>query len=150
MSLISLSIWSIMGWNVQSAMWWCAVGHVVGGPCDFSVSPWSKSFFFPFLGDFYSTWGPVGTGARTWTWTRAWQLFKLLVIFLVIKNFRACFRQQLFALDLFLLFLHTCNVIYNSIKQTKKCLICLRHFFGQAILLLNFKTKFVTLGCPKM
>ena len=27
--------------------------------------------FFPFLGDFYSTWGPVGTGARTWTWTRA-------------------------------------------------------------------------------
>ena len=31
-------------------------------PCDFSVSPWSKSFFFSFLGDFYSTWGPVGTG----------------------------------------------------------------------------------------
>ena len=46
-------------------------GGWVGGPCDFSVSPWSKSFFFPFLGDFYSTWGPVGTGARTWTWTRA-------------------------------------------------------------------------------
>ena len=23
--------------------------------------------FFLFLGDFYSTWGPVGTGARTWT-----------------------------------------------------------------------------------
>ena len=21
-----------------------------GGPCDFSVSPWSKSFFFSFLG----------------------------------------------------------------------------------------------------
>ena len=47
---------------------------VVGGPCDFSVSPWSKSFFFPFLGDFYSTWGSVGTRAWTWTWTRAWQL----------------------------------------------------------------------------
>ena len=56
----------------------CAVGHVVmcsrpcggvGGPCDFSVSPWSKSFFFPFLVDFYSTMGSVGTG--TWTWTRA-------------------------------------------------------------------------------
>ena len=31
---------------------------------------WSKSFF-SFLGDFYSTWGPVGTGAWTWTWTRA-------------------------------------------------------------------------------
>ena len=29
----------------------------VGGPCDFSVSPRSKSFFFLFLGDFYSTWG---------------------------------------------------------------------------------------------
>ena len=44
------------------------------GPCDFSVSPWCKSFFFPFFGDFYSTWGSVWTGARTWTWTRAWQL----------------------------------------------------------------------------
>ena len=42
-----------------------------GGPCDFSVSPWSKSFFFPFFGDFYSTWGPDGTGARTLTWTGA-------------------------------------------------------------------------------
>ena len=40
-------------------------------PCDLSVSPWSKSFFFPFLGDFYSTWGPVRT--RAWTWTRARQ-----------------------------------------------------------------------------
>ena len=33
-----------------------------GGPCDFSVSPWSQSFFFPFLGDFYSTWGLLGQG----------------------------------------------------------------------------------------
>ena len=44
-----------------------------GGPCDFSVSPRSKSFFFLFLGDFYLTWGPVWTRARTRTWTRAWQ-----------------------------------------------------------------------------
>ena len=51
-------------------VWWWWWG---GGPCDFSVSPWSKSFFFLFLGDFYLTWGPVGTGARTQTWTRAWQ-----------------------------------------------------------------------------
>ena len=43
----------------------------VGGPCDFSVSPWSKSFFFSFLGDFYLTWGSVGTGAWTRTWARA-------------------------------------------------------------------------------
>ena len=28
-------------------VWWWWWG---GGPCDFSVSPWSKSFFFPFLG----------------------------------------------------------------------------------------------------
>ena len=27
--------------------------------------------FFLFWGDFYSTWGPVGTGATTRTWTRA-------------------------------------------------------------------------------
>ena len=47
------------------------LGYVVGGPCDFSVSPWSKSFFIPFLGDFHSTWGSVGTGAWTRTWTRA-------------------------------------------------------------------------------
>ena len=38
------------------------VGGWGGGPCDFSVSPRSKSFFFLFLGDFYSTWGPVGQG----------------------------------------------------------------------------------------
>ena len=25
------------------------MGGVVGSPCDFSVSPWSKSFFFPFF-----------------------------------------------------------------------------------------------------
>ena len=35
---------------------------------DFSVSPWSKFFYFPFLENFYSTWGPVGA----WTWTTNW------------------------------------------------------------------------------
>ena len=30
-------------------------GVVVGGPCDFSVRLWSKSFFLPFFGDFYLT-----------------------------------------------------------------------------------------------
>ena len=60
----------VMGWS-QSL--WCR-SQSLWYSCDFSVSPWSKSFFFPFLGDFYSTWGPVGTGAQTWTWTRAWQL----------------------------------------------------------------------------
>ena len=40
------------------------------GPCDYGVSPRSKSFFF-FLFDFYSTWEPGGTRI----WTRAWQLF---------------------------------------------------------------------------
>ena len=44
---------------MPKSYWW--VGGV-GGPFDFSVSPWSKSFFFPFLGDFYSTCGSVGTG----------------------------------------------------------------------------------------
>ncbi len=44
---------------------------MVGGPCDFSVSLRSKSFFFLFLGDFYLTWGPVGIRAWTRTWTRA-------------------------------------------------------------------------------
>ena len=44
-----------------------------GGPCYYCVSPWSKSFFYNFLGDFHSTKGSVGTGAWTWTWTRAWQ-----------------------------------------------------------------------------
>ena len=38
------------------------IGWWGGGPCDYSVSPWSKSFFFPFLGDFYSTWGLLGQG----------------------------------------------------------------------------------------
>ena len=36
-------------------------GYMEGGPCNFSVSPWSKAFFFPFLGDFCSTWRSVGT-----------------------------------------------------------------------------------------
>ena len=47
------------------------------GPCDFSVSPRSKYCFFLLWGDFYLTWGPVGT--RAWTWTRAWQLRNLHV-----------------------------------------------------------------------
>ena len=34
------------GWEMSSQL--CGG---VGGQCDFSVSPWSKSFFFPFLGD---------------------------------------------------------------------------------------------------
>ena len=34
----------------------------VGGPCDFSVSPWSKSFFFPFLGTFIQLGGLLGQG----------------------------------------------------------------------------------------
>ena len=29
---------------------WGGVGWWGGGPCDFSVSPWSKSFFFSFFG----------------------------------------------------------------------------------------------------
>ena len=36
----------------QSTPSWIKVkgwGGGVGGPCDFSVSPWSKSFFFPFI-----------------------------------------------------------------------------------------------------
>ena len=55
--------------------WECGRGGV-GSPCDFSVSPWSKFLYFPFLEDFYSTWGPVGAWTRTWT--RAWQ-FSLYV-----------------------------------------------------------------------
>ena len=43
--------------KVPKNMGW---GGVVG-PCNFSVSPWSKAFFFPFLGDFCSTWRSVGT-----------------------------------------------------------------------------------------
>ena len=54
----------LVGWvgNERLCGDW-AGGYVVGGPCDFSVSPWSKSFFIPFLRDIYSTWGSVGTGA---------------------------------------------------------------------------------------
>ena len=34
-----------------------------GGPCDFSVSPWSKSFFFSFLGGtFIRLGGLLGQG----------------------------------------------------------------------------------------
>ena len=36
-----------------------------------SYSPLPKVFFFPFLLDLYQTWGSVGGGAQTWTWTRA-------------------------------------------------------------------------------
>ena len=36
-----------------------------GGPCDFSVSPWSKSFFFSFLrGTFIQLGGLLGQGLR--------------------------------------------------------------------------------------
>ena len=35
---------------------------VVGGPCDFSVSPWSKSFFFPFWGTYIQIGGLLGQG----------------------------------------------------------------------------------------
>ena len=35
---------------------------VVGGPCDFSVSPWSKSFFFPFGGTFIQLGDLLGQG----------------------------------------------------------------------------------------
>ena len=37
-------------------------GGWVGGPCDFSVSPWSKSFFFSFLGTFIQLGGLFGLG----------------------------------------------------------------------------------------
>ena len=108
MSLISMSTWSIFWlgeprgsfWDtftfctflpehsfmLKSYGWWGGVG---GGPCDFSVSPWSKSFFFLFLGDFYSTLGPVGTGARTWTWTRAWQ-FRVSPLHTSTQNTISC------------------------------------------------------------
>ena len=33
-----------------------------GGPCDFSVSPWSKPFFFLFLGTFIRLGGLLGQG----------------------------------------------------------------------------------------
>ena len=38
------------------------IGWGGGGPCDFSVSPWSKSFFFPFLGTFIQLGGLLGQG----------------------------------------------------------------------------------------
>ena len=69
----------IMETNWTKPLWkWLITPY--GGPCKNSVRPRSKSFFFPFLGDFYSIWGSVGTGAWawTWTWTRAWQLFAII------------------------------------------------------------------------
>ena len=45
----------LKSWGVGGVGW-----GGVGGPCDFVVSPRSKSFF-SFLGDFYSTLVPVGT-----------------------------------------------------------------------------------------
>ena len=35
---------------------------VRGGPCDYSVSPWSKSFFFLFRGTFIQLGGLLGQG----------------------------------------------------------------------------------------
>ncbi len=76
MSLLLLSTRSIClaGWikGIILSHFYFWLGWV--GPCENSVSPRSKSFFFPFLGDFYSTWWSVGTGAWTRTRTRAWQL----------------------------------------------------------------------------
>ena len=46
-------------------------GGVGGGAHVILVSALGPNPSFPFFGDFYSTWGPVGTGARTWFWTRA-------------------------------------------------------------------------------
>ena len=57
-------IW--VGWvgNEQLAMSWMAYLILVS-----ALDP--NPSFFPVLGDFYSTWGSVGTGAWTQTWTRA-------------------------------------------------------------------------------
>ena len=45
---------------LKSYGWGGVVGWGGGGPCDFSVSPRSKSFFFSLLWDFFSTWSLLG------------------------------------------------------------------------------------------
>ena len=60
------------GGNEQSAMWWVSSRLCGGWPMWLSCQPKVQILlFFFFWGDFYSTWGPVGTR----TWTRAWQYF---------------------------------------------------------------------------
>ena len=41
---------------LKSYGWGGGWGEWGGGPCDFSVSPRSKYFLFPFWGNFYTTW----------------------------------------------------------------------------------------------
>ena len=60
----------------QNACWsWHPWSEVIpvclkwtSGPCENRVRPRSKLPLFPFGGDFYLTWGSVGTAAWTWTW----------------------------------------------------------------------------------
>ena len=68
----------------------------VGGPSDFSVSPWSKFFYFPFSENFYSTSGPVWawTWTLTRTWTGAWQfsiLHGLKITYIFMNRFLQTF-----------------------------------------------------------
>ena len=46
----------------QSTPSWLKVGGGVGGPCDFGVSPRSKSFFFSFYSTFIRLGGLLGPG----------------------------------------------------------------------------------------
>ena len=64
----SQSLDNLFGWVSQGdhsePLW---VAHVI------IVLAQGPNPSFSFLGDLYSTWGSVGTGAWTRTWTRAWQ-----------------------------------------------------------------------------